>query len=52
MRNENPKVPRLQEKSWKEVQDYLERDQRVIIPVGSTEQHGCFAPPGTDATLG
>lgn len=41
-------VPRLQEQSWQAVEDYLARDQRIIIPIGSTEQHGCFAPLGTD----
>ncbi len=34
--------------SWKEVETYLETDSRIIIPVGSTEQHGKFAPLGTD----
>lgn len=38
----------LQEKSWPEVAAYLENDQRIIVPVGSCEQHGCFAPLGTD----
>jgi len=39
---------RLQENSWKNVEDYLKTDDRIIIPVGSTEQHGSFAPLGTD----
>ncbi|MFC1505067.1 creatininase family protein [Thermodesulfobacteriota bacterium] len=38
----------LQEQSCKEVEDYLASDNRVLIPVGSTEQHGNFAPIGTD----
>lgn len=38
----------LQEKSCKEVETYLESDTRILIPVGSTEQHGVFAPTGTD----
>jgi creatinine amidohydrolase len=38
----------LQEKSWQDVEDYLQSDDRIIIPVGSTEQHGVFAPLGTD----
>ncbi len=38
----------LQEQSWQDVAQYLETDDRIIIPVGSTEQHGCFAPLGTD----
>jgi 2-enoate reductase len=39
---------RLQENSWENVEDYLKTDDRIIIPVGSTEQHGSFAPLGTD----
>ncbi len=39
---------RLQEISWKDVADYLANDDRIIMPVGSTEQHGAFAPLGTD----
>ncbi len=39
---------RLQELSWQDVTDYLQTDNRIIIPVGSTEQHGRFAPLGTD----
>ena len=39
---------RLQEMSWQDVATYLQGDDRIIIPVGSTEQHGRFAPLGTD----
>lgn len=42
------KTIRLQERSWQDVEDYLKREERIILPVGSTEQHGCFAPLGTD----
>jgi creatinine amidohydrolase len=38
----------LQDQSWQQVAEYLQTDDRIIIPVGSTEQHGCFAPLGTD----
>jgi creatinine amidohydrolase len=38
----------LQEQSWQQVADYLQCDDRIIIPVGRTEQHCCFAPLGTD----
>lgn len=41
-------VKRLEEQSWSDVAEYLQSDERIIIPVGSTEQHGCFAPLGTD----
>jgi creatinine amidohydrolase len=38
----------LQEKTWQDVEAYLAKDRRIILPVGSTEQHGRFAPLGTD----
>lgn len=38
----------LQDLSWEDVQRYLDKDTRCIVPVGSTEQHGRFAPLGTD----
>ena len=39
---------RLQEKSWQDVENYLTDDDRILIPIGSTEQHGAFAPLGCD----
>jgi creatinine amidohydrolase len=33
---------------WQDVQEYLERRSDVVIPVGSTEQHGPSGPLGTD----
>ena len=42
---------RLQEKSWQDVADYLLNDDRIMLPVGSTEQHGTFAPLGTDTLV-
>ena len=38
----------LEELAWPDVARYLESDNRIILPVGSTEQHGRFAPLGTD----
>jgi creatinine amidohydrolase len=38
----------LEKLSWKAVETYLRSDDRIILPVGSTEQHGVFAPLGTD----
>jgi creatinine amidohydrolase len=38
----------LQELTWQDVEEYLQSDDRVIMPVGSTEQHGRFSPLGTD----
>lgn len=41
----------LHEMRWPEVQDYLMEDDRVMLPLGSTEQHGRHAPLGTDSLL-
>ncbi len=41
----------LHEMSWLDVSEYLKVDDRVIIPVGSVEQHGKFAPLGTDTLI-
>jgi creatinine amidohydrolase len=35
--------------TWPEVEDYLSRSPGVIIPIGSTEQHGPTGLIGTDA---
>ncbi|MGC1395122.1 MAG: creatininase family protein [Coleofasciculaceae cyanobacterium] len=35
--------------TWKEVEAYLEQSQGIIIPIGSTEQHGPTGLIGTDA---
>lgn len=40
---------RLHLASWPEVEDYLTRSKGVIIPIGSTEQHGPNGLLGTDA---
>jgi creatinine amidohydrolase len=40
---------RLQLRSWPEVEDYLRRCRGVIVPLGSTEQHGPTGAIGTDA---
>jgi len=39
---------KLAEMSWDEVEDYLARDDRIVVPVGSTEQHGRKGALGTD----
>ena len=39
----------LQLSTWKEVEAYLERATTVIVPIGSTEQHGPNGLIGTDA---
>lgn len=38
----------LQEMTWTDVRDYLKMNDMVIIPLGSTEQHGPHMPLGTD----
>ena len=38
----------LQEMTWTDVRDYLEECDMIIIPIGSTEQHGPHLPLGTD----
>ncbi|EDY38683.1 creatininase [Cyanobium sp. PCC 7001] len=40
---------RLQLRTWPEVEAYLERCRAVIVPLGSTEQHGPTGAIGTDA---
>ena len=38
----------LQEMTWTDVHEYLKTNDMVIIPLGSTEQHGPHMPLGTD----
>jgi len=40
---------RLQTATWPEVEDYLTRSNGIIVPIGSTEQHGPNGMLGTDA---
>jgi len=35
--------------SWQEVEDYLSTHQGILVPIGSTEQHGPNGLIGTDA---
>ena len=39
----------LQLATWQEVDEYLERSKGIVIPIGSTEQHGPLGLIGTDA---
>jgi creatinine amidohydrolase len=41
----------LQEMTWTDVRDYLAKNDMVILPLGSTEQHGPQLPLGTDFLL-
>ncbi len=40
---------RLSFQSWPEVEDYLKSCKAIILPIGSTEQHGPTGAIGTDA---
>ena len=46
---DNIEAIRLALRSWPEVESYLEGCKGVIIPLGSTEQHGPTGAIGTDA---
>ncbi len=41
----------LQEMTWTDVEEYLKTNDMVIIPMGSTEQHGPHLPLGTDTFI-
>lgn len=34
--------------AWPTIEEYVQKDDRVIVPVGSQEQHGRHMPVGTD----
>jgi creatinine amidohydrolase len=44
-------MPWLHEMKWPAVESYLKSDDRILMPVGSTEQHGRHAPLGTDTLI-
>ena len=46
---EHVEAIRLQLRSWPEVESYLTTCKAVIVPLGSTEQHGPTGAIGTDA---
>ena len=39
------------EKTWEELQAYIERDAVVILPIGEMEEHSLYLPVDTDARL-
>jgi len=39
----------LQDQTWEDVADYLKKEEIIIFPVGSTEQHGPAGPLGVDS---
>ncbi|NKI33667.1 creatininase family protein [Wenzhouxiangella sp. XN79A] len=40
---------KLQLSTWPDIQNYLERSDAILVPIGSTEQHGPTGLIGTDA---
>ena len=38
----------LHEMTWPEIDEVLNRTSTVLVPMGSTEQHGPHLPEGTD----
>lgn len=38
----------MQDMRWEEIAEYLQREHIVIVPIGSTEQHGPAGPLGVD----
>ncbi len=43
--------PWLQELTWPEVEDYLRGERIILVPIGSTEQHGPAGPLGVDTLV-
>lgn len=39
----------LQHSSWRQIEAYLQRSRGIVVPIGSTEQHGPIGMIGTDA---
>ena len=39
------------EKTWVEIEEYIQKNSVVIIPVGTTEEHGHHLPVQTDALI-
>ena len=42
---------RLDEMSWPEVKEVISRPNLIILPFGSTEQHGAHLPLNTDSAI-
>src|SRR3989442_9307950 len=41
---------RVHDCNWQMLEEYLKHDDRIVLPIGSTEQHG-YLSVGTDAIL-
>lgn len=42
---------KLSEMMWREVKQYLQNNSSILVPIGSTEQHGLHLPIGTDTII-
>src|SRR5207244_1872846 len=49
-RLDSDRLMRARELNWMQVEEYLARDDRVVLPIGSTEQHG-YLSLATDLIL-
>lgn len=41
----------FQEKTWPELQEYVEKDALIILPVGELEEHSLYLPVDTDSRI-
>ena len=41
----------MEKLTWKQIEEYLKRRRDVIIPIGSTEEHGYHLPLSTDTII-
>jgi creatinine amidohydrolase len=44
-------MPLLYDMTWEDVSQYLKKRDTILLPIGSTEQHGYHLPLGTDSFL-
>ena len=49
--DDTPNTSRVAELTWREVEAALEHTRTLLVPVGSTEQHGHHLPLGVDAFM-
>jgi creatinine amidohydrolase len=49
-RQQKGNAMRITDMNWRQVEDYLARDDRAVLPLGSTEQHA-YLSLGTDSIL-
>lgn len=42
---------KFEDKSWKEIKNYIEKDGLVLIPIGAIEEHGPHLPVSTDMVI-